>query len=204
MRHQAARLVAVRAGNADRAEKLRVLRIGHQVATDALPQQQQRLKIALIVAGHERAAQLQRRPQRLQGAAPEAEQAGDVQAALAALGQHAIDRRQTIGAGKTPLRVVPQPQVQVVLIEVIQIERLAAALAGGPESQLALAADFLQHARNLRGRGQVHRIVALRQQAGAGRQAGDLGGQRLQRRSGGNLRPACSACPGWRADGASA
>src|SRR5207244_13604241 len=84
-------------------------------------------------------------------------------------GRQAISPNQFLGAR------VPYEQVKVVRIKPVDIERLARAFTGSPESDLAKTAQFVEHIRNMDGSGQVDFQVARSAQQRAGRQTCDLG-----------------------------
>src|SRR5690348_8494511 len=66
---------------------------------------------------------------------------------------------EAIGACDFAFLLVPNPQMQIIIIERVQVEGLSRALASGAERLLTKPADFVENIRNLLGAGEEDREI---------------------------------------------
>ena len=158
-------------------DEFRVFGMTGDPGADAFPEQEQGRELALIFGSDKRAAHLERGAEAGEKARAEAEKRIGVEALLAIPGENSRYIAETIRAGNFTLLPVPEEEVQIVRIEMIEIALLPGAFTGGAESDLAAAADFLQGERNLARFGQVNgKLAGTLHQARRG-QSGDFGGE---------------------------
>ena len=149
------------AGNGHTAEQPGVLRVLDHEFGHPLPQQQKRLVAPLVFGDDEGTAHLQGRSQFPQKALAVVEQGGGVQPGrTVVLEKYLVGQAEPVGPGHLALGVVPEHQVAVGVVELVDIHGLARALAHLAEGLLAPDADLAQDAGDTEGVGMKHGEVS--------------------------------------------
>src|SRR3546814_12750506 len=108
---------AVFGADADRPEQGGVLAVAADVGTDTLPQQIQRLWIALVARLHERATHFQTGAEAVEKSAIVAEQLAGIQAIEPASGEQRNGGSDAVRADDLEIDLVPQNQVHILSTE---------------------------------------------------------------------------------------
>ena len=99
----------------------------------------------MILLPHERTSEFESRAHAIEKRIAVTKEGRRVQAAHAEVSAHNVRARQAIGSNHFLLACIPDEQVKVVVVKLIEIERLARAFAGRAERDLAKPAEFVQH-----------------------------------------------------------
>src|SRR5262249_14342992 len=146
--------------DADRAEEYFVSRISRHKGANTVPQQQQRRESPLVFLADERSPEFKSRAKPVQEGVAKPEEGRCIQSADTIPFAHRICGRQAISANQLLRLGIPDEQMQVVPIELIDIEPLARALACPTERDLAKSAKFVQHIWNVDRPGQIYFQIA--------------------------------------------
>src|SRR5579862_3404738 len=135
--------------DADGAEEHRIFRMHGNETRDAFPQLKQRSVLALILEAYEGAAEFKRGTDLQEQPLVVAEHGICVESLDAAVADDFVRVADAISAGQLLFLFVPQQQMPVVGIEVIEVEAAAGAFADGAESHFAETAEFVERMRQL-------------------------------------------------------
>lgn len=167
-------------GDGDRAEDHAVARVPDDECADPFPEKLERHDLFLVAGGDERAAELYSRPELVEEAGFELEEGAGVKAGGAVRGQDSIGGAEAVGTGDGASTRVPEEEVEVVVVEGVEVERGAGALADGAEGDLPEPADLADEVGDGRGRGEEAPQAGLLGEEGVWRERGHLGAEKIR------------------------
>src|SRR5262249_54720178 len=140
----------------------------------ALPQQQQRREPLLILLADKGSAEFQRGSEAIEERVAVGKQCRGVESSTAPCD---VCTGDPVCAGYFAPPHVPNKPVEVVGIELIEIERLTCALAGGAERDLAQSPEFPDHVWDFDRAGDVDREIASTCEEGSCGESGNFRGE---------------------------
>src|SRR5579871_561882 len=155
MSEQSAGRGVVIVADADRAEQNRGFGIAGHERTESFPKQEQRLRLTLIFGANEGPAELERRTNAVKEPWIIMKQRAGVQTLGAETSKNLVSAADAVSAYKFLAHLVPDEEVQVIRVELIEIGTFAGALADLSKGDFAQTTEFRQDVRQLVGAGEV-------------------------------------------------
>jgi hypothetical protein len=151
---QFARDAGIGGADADGAEEVAALGVLDDEPADGLPEEGERVEVALVFRTHKRAAEFDGGAEVVKESGVEAEQGGGIEAGGAAAEEEGLSEGEAVGAGNLAALGIPEEDVGVGLVEGVEVEGCARPFAGEAEGELAEAADFAESERDFGSRGE--------------------------------------------------
>jgi hypothetical protein len=161
---QVSRTLAVTGRDADRSEQPAVARARREQMPDTPPEHRQHSAAALQLGAHEGAPELHGRAELIEKARSKLEQAARVQPGVALLAPHHVRHAQPIRTEHLLAARLPNEQLLIPVVVLVEVARLAGALPDGAEGQLAQATDLVHHVRDRMARRHQHHVITARVQ----------------------------------------